>query len=161
MMSYNVGRLGDPSIAPRDRVVAAQIGLLAATLSALALAAVLSERRRSEAAVSASEARLRSILEATNVVAWDVDLAHDTIDAIGPAARLSNVRPGVQPVTTMTFAERIHPPDRERVQAEFAAAREGRAPFRTEFRIPLPDGRVRWVLPRAPSCATPRDGRCA
>jgi two-component sensor histidine kinase len=64
---------------------------------------------------------------------------------MGPAARLLHVRPGLQPLTTMTFAEYIHPLDRERVLAEFTAALEGTAPFRTEFRIPVPDGSVRWI----------------
>ncbi len=145
MMSQNVGRLGDPSIAQGDRVVAAQIGLLAATLCALALAAVFSERRRSEAALGASEARLLSILEATDVVAWDVDLVRNSIHATGPAGRFLNARPGLQPVNVLTSAERVHPADRDRVQAEFAAALQGKAPYRTEFRIPLPDGGFRWV----------------
>jgi len=145
VMSYNIGRLGDPSAAHSDHVVAAQVALLATTLSALALAAVISERRRREADLSASEARLRSILEAANVVAWDVDLVRDTVHATGPAARFLNARPGLQPVTLTTAAESVHPADRARVQAAFAAALQGTAPFRTEFRIPLPDGSVRWV----------------
>jgi integral membrane sensor domain MASE1 len=66
MMSYNVGRLGDPNVALFNRVIALQIGLLATTLLALALAAVFSEQRQRRR----SEARLWSILEATNVVAW-------------------------------------------------------------------------------------------
>ncbi len=145
MMSYNIGRLGDPSTAQSHRIVAAQVGLLATTLSALALAAVFSERRQSEAALSASEARLRSILEATNVVAWEVDLAQNTIHASGPAARLLNALPDQQPYSVVTSGDFIHPADRERVRAQYDAALEGKAPYRAEFRIPLPDGSLRWV----------------
>jgi two-component sensor histidine kinase/integral membrane sensor domain MASE1 len=145
MVSYNIPRLGDSGVTFGDRVVAMQVELLATTLSALAIAAVFSERRRREAALMASEARLRSILEATDVVAWDVDLVHDTVNAIGPATRFAKAQPGLQPITVTTAVESVHPADRDRVQAAFAAALQGRAPYRTEFRIPLPGGSVRWV----------------
>ena len=54
------------------RVVAAQIAMLGTTLAALALAALFAERRRHEATIVASEAHLRSILDAANVIAWEV-----------------------------------------------------------------------------------------
>jgi two-component sensor histidine kinase/PAS domain-containing protein len=145
MVSASIGRLGDPSVTFGGRVVAMQVELLATTLSALAIAAVFSERRRREAALTASEDRLRSILEATNVVAWDVDLVHDTINAIGPSVRFPKARPGLQAITVTTAVESVHPADRDRVEAAFTGALQGRAPYRTEFRIPLPDGSVRWV----------------
>ena len=45
------------------------------------------------------------------------------------------------------FLARLHPDDRDRVRADFyRTAREG-APLRTEFRVPRPDGTVRWRSP--------------
>jgi two-component sensor histidine kinase len=48
-LGYSVGPFGDPKITLDDRVYAAQVALLAVTLSALVLAALFAERRRNEA----------------------------------------------------------------------------------------------------------------
>jgi integral membrane sensor domain MASE1 len=134
MISHNIGRLGAPDAAEVDRLVAAHVGLLSTTLAALALAAAVSERRRSEAAAKAGEARLQSILETANIVAWDIDLIRDTVDASGPVMRFLNTRPGRQPYNVSTAVDVVYPADRERVQSEFNAA---------------------------PSCAIARAGQCA
>ena len=150
-MAYGVGRFGDPSVPLAARVLAAQTGVLAGALSTLFLAAVFATLRE-------SEARLRSILNAANVVAWEVDLMRDTVHATGPTARFFNSQPGLQPVNIWASADAVHPADRERVRAEFAAALRGKTPFRVEFRIPLPAGSVRWLASEG-TVVRDKDGR--
>ena len=136
--THELGRFGDPSQAIADRVLAAQITMLGATLTALALAALFAERRR-------NEARLLSILDAANVIAWDADLSRDAVRHIGPIARFSDKPGGLQIKDSATFAANIFPDDRDRVLVELRTAIRRRACFCTEFRVPLSDSGVRWV----------------
>src|SRR5258706_1501539 len=144
-MAHGIGTYGDPRFPVAERLLAAQTGILTAALCALVLAALFAERRRHEATLEAKEARLRSILEATNVVAWEIDLIRDTVHVTGPAGRSLNTQPGLQPFSLLTSANAVHPADRERVRAEFEAALRGKAPYRAEFRLALPDGSARWL----------------
>jgi hypothetical protein len=73
-----VGRYGDPNQPIADRVLAAQVAMLGTTLAALTLAALFAERRRHEAIIVKSAVRLRSILDAANVIAWEADLVRGT-----------------------------------------------------------------------------------
>jgi hypothetical protein len=104
------------------RVLDAQVAILASTLTALALAAVFAERRH-------NEARLLSILDAANVVAWDADLVRDTVRHIGPVARFSDQPGGMQIKDWATFAASIFPDDRNRVLVELLTAIRRRASF--------------------------------
>src|SRR5262245_10197803 len=85
---HEFGRYGDPSEALADRVFAAQVAMLGTALAALALAAIFAERRRHQAALAETDSRLRSSLDAANVIAWDVDLEHNTVHSAGPVRRL-------------------------------------------------------------------------
>ncbi len=142
--TFDLGHFGDASVPLADRILAAQTVVLLGALLALLLAALFAERRRSEAALSESDKRLRSILDAANVIAWDVDLASDTVHSAGPVARLL-VRPeGPQPGTFAAMVETIHPDDRDRVMQDFSKILNTAASYRLEFRLNLP-GKERWV----------------
>jgi PAS domain S-box-containing protein len=150
-LTYGIGRFGDPTVPLAVRALAAQTGILAGALSALFLAAVF-------AALRESEGRLRSILNAADVVAWEVDLICDTVHATGPSARFLNSQPGLQPFNVWTSGDAVHPADRESVRAGFAAALQGKAPFRVEFRLSLPDGGMRWLASEG-TVVRDKDGR--
>jgi PAS domain S-box-containing protein len=140
-----VGRYGDPSQPIADRVLAAQVAMLGTTLAALALAALFAERRRHEATIVASEVRLRSILGAANVVAWDVDLTRNAVHSTGPVGRLLGRAEHPEPHNFVEFVERIHPEDRDRVMAQFWAAVRSDAAFELEFRLCSSGGGARWA----------------
>jgi PAS domain S-box-containing protein len=137
------GRYGDPSLHIADRVLAAQSTILGATLAALALAAVFSERLRHEVGARENEARLRSILHAANVIAWDVDLIRNAVHSAGPVARLLHRPDGSVPRDFAAMVETIHPEDRDGVMTRFWAAVGTAASFRLEFRLNC-DG-MRWA----------------
>jgi len=44
-----------------------------------------------------------------------------------------------------SFFERLHPDDREAVRRALAQANEGDGCYQTEYRVVLPDGRMRWI----------------
>ena len=153
---HGFGRYGDPSLAIADRVLAAQTAMLATSLAALALAALFAERRLSEVALGQSDKRLRSILDAANVIAWDVDLTGETVHSTGPVARLLHRPEGSVPGDFAAMVETIHLGDRESVTAQFWAAVRTAATYRLEFRLNC--DRLRWVTAEG-SIERDADGR--
>ena len=119
--------------------------MLGTTLTALALAALFAERRRHQASIVASEARLRSVLGAANVIAWEVDLVRNAVHTVGPVAQFLDKPDGMNNGGLEAFAARIHPEDRDRALAEFSAALNTSTDYRLEFRLPSSSGGVRWV----------------
>jgi len=141
----DLGRYGDPSQPIVNRVLAAQVAMLGTTLAALALAALFAERRRHEATIVASETRIRSILDAAKVIAWEVDLIRDTVHAEGPVARFLDKPDGIPNSGFGAFAATIHPQDRERAMAEFLTALKTSTNYQLEFRVPASGDDARWV----------------
>ncbi|MFN3685761.1 PAS domain S-box protein [Salinarimonas sp.] len=116
-----------------------------AVSSVLAVSIDISERKRAEARLAESEARLERALEAGALGAWELDLAtlaawrspqHDRI--FGYAAMLPEW-------TYDMFLDHILPEDRGMVDASFrkAIADGGRWDF--ECRIRRADAQVRWI----------------
>jgi PAS domain S-box-containing protein len=141
--TYELGRYSDATQATAIRLIAAQLSMLGATFAALAVAALFAERRRHEATIVASEARLRSILDAANVVAWDVDLVGNTVHPVGPVARVLHRPEGAEPGDLAGFVDSIHPEDRDRVMGQFWAAVGTADTYRLELR--LNSNPLRWV----------------
>jgi PAS domain S-box-containing protein len=140
---HEFGRYGDPTRAISDRVLAAHVAILGTALTALALAAVFAERRRHEVALSEIDARLRSSLDAANVIVWDVDLIRDSVHSAGPVRRMLRRPKGPVPRGFAQMLEAIHPEDRDRVMPQFWAAASADSNFRLEFR--LNSDVLRWV----------------
>ena len=141
--THAFGRYGDASQPPAARILAAQVAMLGTTLAALGLAALFADRRRSEAALGESDTRLRSILDAANVIAWDVDLTRFTVHSTGPVTRLLHRPEGAVPRDFEAMVETIHPEDRDGVMAQFWTAVSTASAYRLEFR--LNSNGLRWV----------------
>jgi two-component sensor histidine kinase len=124
-------------------VVAAQSTILGTTLAALALAGIFAERRHHELAARENGARLRSILDAANVLAWEVDLVRNAVHSAGPVRRLLDRRDGSVPPDFAAMVETIHPNHRDSVMSKFWTAVSTARNFRLEFR--LNSDALRWV----------------
>jgi PAS domain S-box-containing protein len=107
-------------------------------------------------ASSESDSRLRSILEAANVIAWEVDLVGNSVHSTGPVRRMLSRPEGLVPPDFAAMVETIHIEDRDRVMAEFWSALSAATNFRFEFRL-HPDG-LRWVTAEG-SIVRDTDGR--
>lgn len=89
---------------------------------------------------------LRLAVEAAGVAlwAWNVDNDRLTMDERG--FELWGV-PWRETVTFEELSEHIHPADRDRVRAAFAATRAVLGPYETDFRILVGD-EIRWIAAR-------------
>ncbi|MGJ3263012.1 MAG: PAS domain S-box protein [Salinarimonas sp.] len=108
----------------------------------------VSERKRAEEALLASEERLRLAQEAGGIATWEWSVATGDVTWTGPMELLLGLPPGSRSPSYDAFLERVHPEDRERVSAAVEVALAGPAPLAVEFRIPHPDGRVLWLAGR-------------
>ncbi|HSS09140.1 MAG TPA: PAS domain S-box protein, partial [Acidimicrobiales bacterium] len=113
----------------------------------------LSARKQAEAALAASEERLRQVsqvqlglaLEATGMGAWDVDLSTGDIRWTRSLDELLGYSPQSQS-HAMPLLDVVHPDDRAAVQAAVEAARRTGEPHDQDFRVLRPDGSVGWML---------------
>jgi PAS domain S-box-containing protein len=142
---HEFGHFGDAGQPTTNRVLAAQIVMLGTTLTALALAALFAERRRDRANILASEARLRSVLRAANVIAWEVDLVRNAVHTVGPVENFLDKPWRMSTGGLAAFAAIILPEDRDRVLAEFSKALRTSTDYRLEFRGRSSTGGARWI----------------
>jgi PAS domain S-box-containing protein len=119
--------------------------LIVVSISLLSLAAVIEERKRAERAARQNEDRLAMALNAAQMGTWDWNIGEDTATWSAETKRIFGRSPGDPEVTNEAFYALIHPDDRLRVQTAIERAIAGQSPYEAEFRMALPDGKLRWV----------------
>jgi integral membrane sensor domain MASE1 len=77
--TFGIGTFGDANLQVEQRIMSAQATILAASLGALVLAALFSERRLHEAQLVEGEMRLQAALRAGRVVAFEWDAQTDKV----------------------------------------------------------------------------------
>jgi PAS domain S-box-containing protein len=150
---------GQTLVTPPDAIVATQLTLIAISLPLIVLAALLSERRKTEQALRDGHSRYGLATIAGSVGVWDWNLVTNAI-YVDPS--LKNI---------LGFADheianhlddwglRVHPDDGERVMAAAQAHIEGRTQaFEAAHRVLHRDGSIRWFLARG-AVVNRQDGR--
>ncbi|MGG5811860.1 PAS domain S-box protein [Falsiroseomonas sp. CW058] len=109
----------------------------------------ISDRVAAEAALCASEARLRLATGGTGIGTWELDLRTGQGFNSPEAAALFGI--DILAVTAESWVEAIHPADRAGAAAGWRRAVEEGAPYEAIFRaaLPAPDGGERWLASRA------------
>jgi signal transduction histidine kinase len=127
-----------------DNAISIQLFLTAAWIPLMSLAAVVRERARADANARWSEEHLAIAMESAQLGRWewDIDAARLTWSDI--TRRMYELPPDAE-VTPQLVERMIHPDDRPLLEAATVAGLEGR-PIDVEFRIVLPDGRIKWIL---------------
>ncbi len=104
----------------------------------------ITERKRAEEELRASEERLRMALTAGRMGNWEWDVRTNAVSWSPDLEAIHGLAPGTFAGTFEAYKKDIHPEDWEHVQRAIAESLE-RGEHHMEYRIVLPDGEVRWV----------------
>ena len=118
----------------------------------------ISERKQAQAALSASEERLRVAFAAAGLGAWEIDLASDRMTWSDACCSLHGLNPAQAPPTANAFYPLIHADDRAVLQEELSHTIANGTPLQREYRLPWGDGEVRWFATYA-RCLCDAQGR--
>ncbi|MEM6713656.1 MAG: diguanylate cyclase [Cyanobacteria bacterium P01_C01_bin.147] len=91
---------------------------------------------------------LRYSLEAAAVGTWDWHLLDQELLWSLPQERLFGLSPGSFDGQPETFLQLVHEGDRDFLEAAIAAATQTQQQFAAEFRVILPDRKIRWLNQR-------------
>ena len=106
----------------------------------------VTERIQAERALRHSEQRLALAHSAAQLGVCEWDLRTNGFVHSKEYARLYGLADDHPPLTREELRKRIHPEDRERVQAHINEALERAQAWETEYRVVWPDGSVHWLL---------------
>jgi PAS domain S-box-containing protein len=114
-------------------------------ISFVGAAIEVTERKRSEAGLRASESRFREFAQHSTSVLWIIDLEGLRIEYLSPAFEAVWGRPpGAMPQGLELWTESIHADDRAHALAAMERVHVGKAAA-AQYRIRRPDGGVRWI----------------
>src|SRR5215831_7087596 len=157
--TFNTGHFADTSIPAADRILAAQTIVLAGALLTLVLAALFSERRRSEAELRQSKERLQLALDGAELGAFSADLATGRLECDSRAAQIHGYMEA--PMTFLVSRCFVHRDDLLRIDAALAQALQTGRAWNVEYRVvPPPNhphaGETRWIAVESSIVRGPR-----
>src|SRR5688572_3994504 len=119
--------------------------LVLAVTGLVVASAVCSERDRATRALQRSEERLHLALDAARMGIWYWSVENNALVWDDNLRALYGLRPDDVVTGYEQFISRVHPDDRQFVARSVERALEKGEALDYEFRILLPDGRVRWI----------------
>jgi diguanylate cyclase (GGDEF)-like protein/PAS domain S-box-containing protein len=122
----------------RDGAVA---GVVAAFLD-------ISARKRADAELRASEARLKEAQRLAQIGDWELDLASGRLTWSAQIYRIFEMEPAQFGATLDAFLACVHPDDRAEVERAYADSVARRQPYDVVHRLRMADGRVKYVHER-------------
>jgi PAS domain S-box-containing protein len=143
-ITFGIGVFGDTNFPVAERILSAQAGILAVALCSYVLAALFEERRRHEAMLMESEARLQEALTAGGVAAFDWEVSSDNSRRSDNAAVILGFDPK-QNFGGAEFFARVHPEDQPQLLGQLRDLRPERPILDSTFRFIRQDGREIWL----------------
>jgi PAS domain S-box-containing protein len=119
--------------------------LLVAVTGLVLAAAVQWERQQATHALAKSEEQLRRALDAARMGTWFWSVENNALTGDDNLRQLYGLSPGDRMSTYDELLERVHPDDRALVAAGVRKVLEQGGDLDYEFRVLLPDGRIRWI----------------
>jgi PAS domain S-box-containing protein len=149
-ITFDIGRLGDPSVPLVNRVYAAQAALLAISVGTLVPAALFSERRDHEAALKNSNRQLQLALDCAELGTWSLHLQSGRFENDVRDRLIHGHGSDASPKTLPQMRSQVHPDDLSKLDAAFGELAHAGGSCRTEYRLaPRNDqeraARERWV----------------
>jgi PAS domain S-box-containing protein len=142
--TFGIGLFGDPNMAPADRILGSQAGIVAVSLCAFVLAALFAERRRHEAVLRESEAGLQEALTAGAVTAFEWDVRTGASRRSNNAAQILGFD-SREDFPASRFLRHVHPDDRGQFKAHVRGVSPGKSSYALTFRFVRPDGQQVWL----------------
>ena len=123
-------------------------GILVTVFETTAMIEATRKREASEAALHASEERLRLALSADGVGIWDWDVVEDRFYSDRKFALLYGVDPNLaaQGTPLSAFLNNIHPDDVDRIRHAIQSTVDEGKQYCEEYRLIQTNGSIRWVL---------------
>jgi PAS domain S-box-containing protein len=109
----------------------------------------ITDRKRSEEAVRQSDERARLALSTAGMGTWEINVVTQEAKSSIEVGPLYGMPPGYAHRDTADWLAMVHPGDRERLAEARRQLFEDGVPYEQEFRVPQPDGSVRWLYSRA------------
>jgi PAS domain S-box-containing protein len=133
---------------PERNVLALQVFLVGLAIPVLLLGATIEEVRSAEAATRESEARMQFAAASANIGLWYFERATGKLWATVHCRAILGLPPDA-PLTRNVVQQAIHPDDRAAAIEAMRSAAFAGDDVVNEFRVVLPDGRLRWMRARA------------
>ncbi len=105
--------------------------------------------KRAEEALIQRERDLAKAQEVAHVGSWQLDLRSNRLSWSDEVHRIFGLEPQQFGATFEAFLERVHPEDRERVQAAYLQAVNEKTRYEIVHRVARPDGEIRFVRERS------------
>ncbi|MDZ7960971.1 MAG: PAS domain S-box protein [Aulosira sp. DedQUE10] len=105
----------------------------------------LAERRWIEAALQASEEKLKLTLDFAHIGYWERNFITNELFASDNAIRCFGYERNSGKVTTQEWLSLIHPEDREWVQQKLRQAIATKTDYAVEYRVVWPDKSIHWI----------------
>jgi len=118
------------------------LGLVVAMAYALSIDLLRAKRLVVELGEREQEANLAA--DAASLGIWTRDVVRDTLSASTKWRELFGFSPD-ETISLQQVLERIHADDRDSFQEQLTRAARQRGDYQSEFRVVLPDGRLRWI----------------
>lgn len=120
----------------------------------------VTEKRRAEEALRASEEQFKLSMEATSDGLWDWNTVTDEVYYSPSYYRILGHEPGGFPATLQAWKERVHPDDFDRTMQVNLDCLEGRTEhFTVEYRMQARTGHWRWIFGRGKCITRDAQGR--
>jgi PAS domain S-box-containing protein len=139
---------GSPFVSASAQVTLFQVAgyLLVVAVTGLVLAAAVRwERHQATQALAKSEEQLRRALDAARMGTWFWSVENNRLTGDDNLRQIYGLGPRDRISTYEELLERVHPDDRARVADAVRKVLQNGGELDYEFRVLLPDGRVRWI----------------
>jgi len=130
-----------------ENAVSVQVFLIFMSMPLLFLAAIIEERDKAEEALRGRDERIGLAAESANLALWTIDFLRDESWMSDKGRELFGFA-AIEPLSRELFLSRVHPEDREAVDAAIESARAASKSFEIGYRLLRPDGETRWLISR-------------